>query len=206
MIFLAYLEGMQPLCVGTEQRRKRNFFHIRNMFNRANHMQVDPLAHACYFLYLNKTCFRGIWRENRQGELNVGYGHYAQPPQLVDRTNLLRVSKYLRNNHIQLICCSFEQTLKRAQRGDFVYIDPPYDDTFAEYTAEVFEPANQKLLAKHVYALHRRGVRFLLSNAPTSRILDLYQRSGFHTKAFHAGQAMTAGIGNPIPAQVTCQG
>jgi DNA adenine methylase len=138
---------------------------------------LSPSARAARFIYLNKTCFNGLWRVNRAGRFNVPIGRYKDP-RFCDPTTLLRASAALRG--VQVVHQPFEKALERTAPGDFVYLDPPYDPvsptaSFASYTADGFGWEDQRRLAAECAALNRRGVRFLLSNSATPRVRELYR-------------------------------
>jgi DNA adenine methylase len=139
--------------------------------------RLRPAERAARFIYLNKTCFNGLWRVNRAGRFNVPIGRYKDP-RFCDRATLLRASEALRG--VEILHQPFEEALALAGRGDFVYLDPPYDPvsataSFASYTAGGFNWDDQKRLAAACISLNRRGVRFLLSNSATDRIRELYE-------------------------------
>ncbi|TMA24426.1 MAG: DNA adenine methylase [Deltaproteobacteria bacterium] len=140
-------------------------------------LRLPPAERAARFVYLNKTCFNGLWRVNRAGRFNVPIGRYKNP-QFNNPAVLFSASHALRG--VELLHASFEEALQRARPGDFVYLDPPYDPvsataSFASYTPGGFSWDDQKRLAHACIALNRRGVRFLLSNSATDRIRELYR-------------------------------
>jgi DNA adenine methylase len=148
--------------------------------------QLTPAARAARFIYLNKTCFNGLWRVNRAGRFNVPIGRYKNP-RFHDPSTLISAHQALRG--VDVLHAQFEEALARAHPGDFVYLDPPYDpvsatSSFASYTADGFSWDDQKRLARSCIALNRRGVRFLLSNSATGRIRELYR--GFEQRLVRA--------------------
>src|SRR5216684_842587 len=148
--------------------------------------RLRPAERAARFIYLNKTCFNGLWRVNRAGRFNVPFGRYKNP-RFNDPSALISASHALRG--VEILHATFEQALLRASPGDFVYLDPPYDPvsptaSFASYTADGFGWEDQKRLAYSCLLLNRRGVRFLLSNSATPRIRELYR--GFKQRMVRA--------------------
>jgi len=140
-------------------------------------VRLPAAERAARFIYLNKTCFNGLWRVNRAGRFNVPFGRYKNPT-FLDPGLLLRASRALRD--VQIHRAPFEIALQRAAPGDFVYLDPPYDPvsqtaSFTSYTRDAFTWADQERLAAECASLDRRGVRFLLSNSATPRIRALYR-------------------------------
>jgi len=139
-------------------------------------------ARAARFIYLNKTCFNGLYRVNSRGQFNVPMGRYVNPP-ILDEENLRAVSAALRG--VTLRRCSFEKTLDYAREGDFIYFDPPYHPVsstsyFTAYTQGTFRAEDQRALADLFLKLHRRGCRLMLSNSDVKPILDLYLHREFH--------------------------
>jgi len=142
---------------------------------------LDPddltlVQRASRFIYLNKTCYNGLWRVNSRGQFNVPFGRYKNP-KIVDEANLRAASKFLRG--VRILLADFEEAVKDAQPGDFVYFDPPYvplSDTayFTSYTKDRFGPEQQKRLARVFRRLAQRGVYVMLSNSDTSLVHELY--------------------------------
>jgi DNA adenine methylase len=133
-------------------------------------------ARAAAFLYLNKTCFNGLWRVNKKGEFNVPMGRYANPT-VCDPLALRAASLALRRTVIQT--ASYEAVLDDAGAGDFVYFDPPYDpasDTadFTAYTSSEFGRPAQGRLAEVFRELDSRGCAVMLSNNDTPYVRSLY--------------------------------
>lgn len=153
---------------------KDYYYQVRDAYNRSS---KGP-AQASRFIYLNHTCFNGIFRVNTDGEFNVPYGDKPEP-NFPDTAELARISVTLRNARLSV--ADYEKALSKAKRKEFVYLDPPYPPLngtafFTHYTADRFSNANQDRLAKAVRKLHIRGVRFLMTNADLPRIRKLYRR------------------------------
>jgi DNA adenine methylase len=149
-------------------------------------LRLTPAQRAARFLYLNKTCFNGLWRVNRAGRFNVPIGRYRNP-RFHDPDLLIAASESLQG--VEILHAPFEEALAKAAPGDFVYLDPPYDplsptSSFASYTADGFTWEDQKRLSRCCIALNRRGVRFLLSNSATGRVRELYR--GFEQRLVRA--------------------
>ncbi|MGB9880879.1 MAG: DNA adenine methylase [Anaerolineae bacterium] len=139
--------------------------------------RLSPVERASRFLYLNKTAYNGLWRVNSKGKHNVPFGRYRNP-KIVDEWNLRLVSAALRN--VLLIRGDFERIVEFAERGMFVYFDPPYQpvsDTanFTGYTAEAFGSADQERLARVFRTLDEMGCLLMASNSDTEFIRRLYE-------------------------------
>ncbi len=137
---------------------------------------LDPIERASRMVFLNRTCFNGLWRVNRRGEFNVPFGRYTNPT-LCPADRLRAMSRALASAEIRHT--DFEGAVKGARRGDFVYFDPPYvpltrTASFTSYTAASFGLADQERLANLFTSLGQRGVRCMLSNSDTPLVRDLY--------------------------------
>ncbi len=139
----------------------------------------EPAARAARMIFLNKTCFNGLWRVNARGLFNVPIGSYApQKVTLYARANLLSASRELRRADLGVQ--NFRKTLRQVGSGDFAYVDPPYFPVsatahFTSYTKEDFGQAEQEELAALFAEASRRGARLMLSNSDTPFIRKLYR-------------------------------
>ncbi|MFN8557595.1 MAG: DNA adenine methylase [Dehalococcoidia bacterium] len=138
---------------------------------------LAPAARAARFIYLNKTCYNGLYRVNRKGQFNVPFGRYPTRPSLYSPENLRRVALLLRRADLR--CGDFGETLAGAGPGDFIYLDPPYAPltptaSFTRYTRGAFGEDDQRRLAATMHDLTARGCKALLSNSETPLIRELY--------------------------------
>ena len=137
---------------------------------------------AARTIYLNKACFNGLYRVNSKNEFNVPFGK-KEKVNTYDGGNLITVSNYLTMNDVKILSIDFEESVKDAQKGDFVYFDPPYDSdtkTFNSYTEEGFGKEEQRRLAKVFKELDKKGVYVMLSNHNTLLVNELYQDYYIH--------------------------
>lgn len=139
---------------------------------RINPADLSIFDRAARFIYLNRTCFNGLYRVNSRGQFNVSFGNYKNP-NICDEKNLIAVSKALEN--VSFRYGDFSYVAERARYGDFVYLDPPYYGGFTHYTAEGFMKEDQERLASMFHTLVANGAKPLLSNSNTSLIRDLYR-------------------------------
>jgi DNA adenine methylase len=131
---------------------------------------------AARIIYLNKTCYNGLYRENRRGQFNVPFGRYTKPT-ICDEPNLLAVSRALQD--VEIVRSHFSSVLERARRSDFVYFDPPYDPvsktaSFTSYASSGFTRADQEWLSTVFAQLASSGVWVMLSNSDTALTRSLY--------------------------------
>jgi DNA adenine methylase len=138
--------------------------------------QVEKVSRL---IFLNKTCFNGLYRVNSKGKFNVPLGKYVNP-NIINEENLLNVSEVLQSKNISIKCQDFEDSIINASAGDFVYLDPPYHPVsntanFTSYTDGDFDFSDQKRLYAKFKALDKRGVKILLSNSRSPEILQLFK-------------------------------
>lgn len=160
------------------------YYEIRNQ-----HDLTDDVARAARTVFLNKTCFNGLWRVNARGEFNTPVGSNKNPA-LYDRENLLACALALRD--VQLEAQDFRKVLDEARRGDFIYFDPPYlpisiYSDFKRYTPDQFREADQVELARAFRELDARGCRLLLSNSDHPRTRELYAGFPIEIVSAHGG-------------------
>ena len=146
---------------------------VRELFNSP----ANNTARAAQFLYLNKTCFNGLYRENKSGEFNVPFGKYSNPL-VCDEENIIAWSRAMNYQGTAFYAIDFERLFSFAKPGTFFFLDRPYvpvSDTadFTSYTASGFGPEDQARLARGLSQLDRRGAKFLLTNA--AEALPIYQ-------------------------------
>lgn len=166
----------------THKNDKDYFYEIRRLDRSTKkYSELSNIQRASRIIYLNKTCYNGLFRVNSQGEFNVPYGKYKNPD-IVNEAVIKAVSKYLSDNQIEMLNKDFSTALNSAQKGDFIYLDPPYDpvsDTasFTGYDINGFKKEDQKRLKALIDQLHEKGCKILLSNSYTDFIRDLYKDS-----------------------------
>lgn len=182
----------QVEAVIEELRRHRNdrehYYRVRALDPEA----LAPAARAARLIFLNRTCYNGLYRENRGGQFNVPFGRYANPV-ICDEENLRAASAALRG--ADLSCRAFDSVLDRAERGDLVYFDPPYHPvsataSFTAYDRGGFGPEDQERLRDLFAELAGRGVRAILSNSDTPLTRRLYR--GFRIDQVQAARAINS--------------
>jgi len=157
----------------SEDEQRKLFYEIRDLYNSQkkefdfSNLSEDWVSRAAYMIFLNRTCYNGLYRLNRNGEFNVPYGKYKNP-KICDKENILEVSKALQNTEI--ICADFEESQRYISKGALVYLDPPYrplskTSNFTNYTEDGFSEEDQIRLANYFREVHKRGAYILLSNS-----------------------------------------
>ena len=147
-------------------------------------------------LFLNKTCFNGLYRVNSKGKFNVPLGRYTNP-NIMNRENLTTVSKFLQSDKIKISCQDFESILKDTKKGDFVYFDPPYQpvsDTanFTSYTHRDFTEDDLQRLADLAHQLNSKGCYVLLSNSNTKIVKKLFSFKKWKVKEIAVNRAINS--------------
>lgn len=161
------------LSLGAEARQTF-YYDRRTEYNQEPH---DTIRKTALLIFLNKTCFNGLYRENRKGEFNVPHGRYSNPT-ICDDSTLRATSGALR--HVKINSSSFEEAVVDAKAGDFVYFDPPYHplnptSSFTSYSVDDFSEYDQQHLKEVVDSLTKRGVKVALSNSDSQLINELYK-------------------------------
>jgi DNA adenine methylase len=150
------------------------YYRVREEYNRSEF----SAAQAARFIYLNKTCFNGIFRVNSKGKFNVPYGG-KESPAIPSGSDLISIATILKNTSLK--ASSYEKALENASKGDFIYLDPPYPPLngtayFTHYTIDRFSVQDQTNLADRVNELDRGRCLFMISNADTPVIRRLYRK------------------------------
>ena len=160
-----------------------SFRLLRAEFNTLIGTRKRPVDRAALLVYLNKHSYNGLWRVNRKGHYNVPFGKYTRLS-LPSSQSLQKFSRMLAG--VTLMNADFEQIVRTAKRGDFIYFDPPYHPLsktarFTDYTTGGFSFEDQQRLAREFRRLSERGVRIMLSNSCTTEIKDLYEDFSIQT-------------------------
>ncbi len=139
----------------------------------------NEVKNAARFIYLNKTCFNGLYRVNKNNQFNVPFnGKNKDNLNLFDKDNLNKISLFLQNNNISIFNDDFENILKKSKKNDFIFCDPPYDyendNGFDSYTKDSFGKLGQIRLANCLKKLDQKGIQWMLTNHNTSLINKLY--------------------------------
>lgn len=163
----------------TYKNEKDFFLEIRALDRSDNYKFLSDIKKAARIIYLNHTCFNGLYRVNSNGYFNVPFGAYKNP-KILDETNLRQIHNYLVSNEIEITNLDFEEILNSPVKGDFVYLDPPYDpisktSDFTSYGKDKFSKDDQKRLKKVLDDLTKKEVKWLLSNSSTDFIKNLYK-------------------------------
>lgn len=176
---------------------KNYYYQQRARFNKRPYGEdFDPIEEAALLMYLNRTCYNGLYRENSSGGFNVPIGRYANPD-WVQEQRIREVSRVLQNTEV--FNRDFEYVLDYAEPGDLVYFDPPYEPmsptaNFNDYSAEGFGIEDQERLLEVAQELDDRGVYVILSNSGV--MFDMYDDAGFSVEIEGATRAINSDAEN----------
>lgn len=158
---------------------EEHYYSVRSK----DHRRMKPVTRAARLVYLNRTCFNGLYRVNSKGQFNVPMGRYKNPL-ICDEAGLWAASAALGKARLSL--GTYRQIVQHAQKGDLVYFDPPYvplnpTSSFTSYTKENFTLADQEELADTFGELAKKGVKVLLSNSDTPLVRELFSDFSQHS-------------------------
>ncbi|MCD6426550.1 MAG: DNA adenine methylase [Caldisericaceae bacterium] len=173
--------------------RKEFYYAMREKFNNKRKFDIER---AALFLFLNKTCFNGLYRVNSKGKFNVPFGRYKNPV-ICEEKNLMNASRLLSDT--ELIAGDFTLIEKEIGANTFVYLDPPYrpiseTSSFTSYNSDSFDDKEQERLAKFVRKIDRKNVKFMLSNS--------YSKDGFFQKLYSGFDIKTIIVKRYISATI----
>ena len=168
------LKRMETEYLQLEQEERKNYFYnIRNEYNDYTLQENEQnVQRASQFIYLNRTCFNGLYRVNKDGKFNVPVGSYKNPT-ICDEKNLRNLSELIQN--VQFQYGDYRKSMEYVTENTFVYFDPPYrplnmTSGFTSYTKEDFNDDNQRELATFYRELNERNAKLMLSNSNPKNI------------------------------------
>ena len=176
-ILIKSLKGMEEQYIPLDNENRKDYYYKkREEYNSLKiNSEVNNIEKAVLFIFLNKTCFNGLYRVNKKGEFNVPMGAYKKP-KICDEENLKNVSLTLRN--VKIVYADYRESEKFIDDKTFVYIDPPYrplniTSSFTSYTENDFNDKEQIELAEYINVLNKKGAKIVISNSdPKNNDID----------------------------------
>ena len=172
---------------------ERYYYHVRERYNlkRAGSVQA-----ASRLIFLNKTCFNGLYRVNSGGDFNVPFGKYKNP-NIADEENIRAIGRVLNSPGVEIKCQDFGEVARQARRGDFVYFDPPYlpvstTSSFTQYTRGDFGLDDQRRLARLCIELDEMGCRVMLSNSDSGAISEMFSGGRWRVQRVKANRSINS--------------
>jgi len=186
------VEQLIPALREMEKEYSENtYYEIRSQ----NPGSLDSVNRAARFIFLNKTCYNGLYRVNKDGEFNVPFGRYKKP-NICDENVLRSASEVLQSTVVRT--CDFREGLEKVRIGDFVYMDPPYvpvstTSRFTEYTNRSFDWSDHQALARQAQRIGEEiGCYVLISNSFQQRVKQLYEDFGFIVRRVRANRTIAS--------------
>lgn len=161
------------------------FYNLRSLDRDVSFHRLNEVERASRIIYLNKTCYNGLFRVNSQGQFNAPFGDYKNPT-YANEVVIRALNLYFNSADIEMLSVNYEQAVLNAGKNDFIYFDPPYDpvsDTasFTGYNLNKFDKREQRELKLLCDELSQRGCKVLLSNSDTDFIRELYSNQDTYT-------------------------
>ena len=181
------LVNRKPNSIEEAKTSKESYYYwIRDKYNKIDKSLIESSA---LFMFLNKTCFRGLYREGPNG-YNVPYGHYKKTPTIISKDDLNRISNLIKD--VEFKVSGFSDSLKNIKKGDFVYLDPPYapenNKSFVGYVADGFSIEMHNALFDTIKKI--KDIKFVMSNAKVDLVLDNFQ--GYNCEEVIARRAINS--------------
>lgn len=154
---------------------------IRKMDRSKNYDKISNVEKAARFIFLNKTCYNGLYRVNSSGQFNVPKGKYVNPDIVMEK-KINNLSRLLNEKNFKITCLDFEEAVKDAKKGDVIYFDPPYDyeeTGFTSYSANGFNKSDLVRLKNLCDRLIEKGCRVIISNNDTKFVNELFKCNGY---------------------------
>lgn len=197
LVYTVIRDNVEALIelLGTYPNEEGFYYELRNIDReQKKYDKLSEIEKAARVIFLNKTCYNGLYRVNNAGKFNSPFGKYKNP-NIVNAPVLRAVSAYFNSSEITFSTSDFEPVLEQVRRGTFVYLDPPYDpvsdtSSFTGYSKGGFSREQQIQLRECCDKLNARGVKFMLSNSATDFIREQY--SNYHITIVQAKRAINS--------------
>jgi DNA adenine methylase len=169
------IEVLSEFQINYYKNREKYYYFIRDEYVTKNSIEL-----AARFIFLNKSCYNGLYRVNRLGNFNVPHGKYINP-KICNKEKLIDCSELLRISDATIMCDNYKNIISKCESNDFIYLDPPYfpiskTSNFTDYTKECFEILEHNELAKEFERLSSIGAKVILSNSNSEYIKSLYKK------------------------------
>lgn len=171
-----------PVTIDEAKQSKENYFYwVRKAYNKLSPAEKITTLGSSMFIFMNKTCFRGVFRVGPNG-FNVPYGHYNNP-EIINREHLERVHLLIKD--VVFECHNFNTSLLNVEPGDYVYLDPPYaqetEKSFVGYTENGFDKECHETLFKSLHGLTEKNIKFMMSNSDVELVRNNFTNEKYNT-------------------------
>ena len=168
------------------------YYWIRSCYNKLNNEDKKSILGTSYFIFLNKTCFRGLFRLGPNG-FNVPYGNYKNP-EIINKEHLEEIHELIKDVNFE--CCDFTISLEKIKENDFAYLDPPYfpenNKSFVSYTKEGFDKENHLQLFEICNNLNNKNIKLMMSNSDVKLVKDSFVNKKFNIKLILCKRAINS--------------
>lgn len=197
-VYLTVRDFAEELITELEKHDSNNtedyYYEIRSLDRSEKYQEISSIEKAARIIYLNKTCYNGLYRVNLAGQFNSPYGKYKNP-NIVNATAIRAMSKYFNENKIEICNGDYREILKKVKKNSFVYLDPPYmpissSSSFTGYTENGFSYEQQVALKNECDKLRKKGIPFVQSNSDCLEIRELYKE--YEIKTVQAKRAINS--------------
>ena len=181
------------------------YYYLRNIYNNLvkENKECNKLQCSALFIILNKTCFRGLYREGPNG-FNVPFGHYKTTPKIITKEELYSISNLIQG--VIFVSNCFTKVIKNFKNGDFVYLDPPYapvnSKSFVNYVSDGFNLEMHKKLFEEIKLLNDKKIKFLMSNSKVKLVTDNFDKDDFNYQDILAKRAINSKKPNSVVMEV----
>lgn len=170
--------------------RESYYYWIRCQYNNLSQDDKNDIIGSAMFIFLNKTCFRGVYRIGPHG-FNVPFGHY-ESTKIIDKETLLSISELIKD--VKFKCMGFEKSLIRIKQGDFAYLDPPYapekSTSFVKYNSDGFNIEQHTKLFEMCENLRKHKIKFMLSNSNVELVTDAFPENKYSIEIIECRRAI----------------
>jgi len=184
-----------------EKRNSKEYFYKIRNFDRMPNLALSNVQRAARTIYLNKTCYNGLYRVNSSGQFNVPFGNYKNP-KILDKENILDIHNFMVKSNVKITNLDFDSAVKKAKKGDIIYFDPPYDyedqEGFVNYIKEGFTREDLVRLKNTCDNLIKKGCLVLISNNDTKFVRSLFKGDNFEivyeTQNIYANRTINSNV------------
>jgi DNA adenine methylase len=195
--YITIRDKVDELISSLENHSKNYFKNSKSYYYKIRDSEPkNQVEKTSRLIFLNRTCFNGLYRVNSKGKFNVPLGRYTNP-NIVNEENLRAVNQVLKSKKIKITCRDFSATLDDVKKNDFVYFDPPYQPisttaNFTSYTNRDFTYSDLKRLCELCEKLDSKDCKFMLSNSNSKEVKEIFSNKSWKIKKIEANRAINS--------------
>ena len=193
-IYHKHLQLIEELKKHSQQHSEEYYYKVRELDRKKSYSRLSAIKKAARIIYLNRTCYNGLYRVNSLGQFNVPIGKYENPD-IVMEQRILALNAYFHQANVEFRNMDFAEAVVDAQAGDFIYFDPPYDydgNGFTSYVSEGFSHTDTQRLKEVADALVEKGCIVLISNNATQFVVSLFDDPKYSIKYVNANRSINS--------------